>query len=65
MSDREIQLLVIGFQIGMTVMLLAQIVFSLLDDRRDRRAAQAALQRLDKWPATDGWRDALAIPEKQ
>ncbi|MFD9211618.1 hypothetical protein ACFVY9_00580 [Streptomyces sp. NPDC059544] len=47
MSEREIQLLAIGFQIGATAMLLLQILFSLVDDRRDRRATKAALAKLE------------------
>jgi len=47
MSDREIQLLVIGITIGVYVMLLVQITFGVLDDRRDRKAARTAQALLD------------------
>jgi len=46
MTDHEIQLLVIGIAIGVYVMLLVQITFGVLDDRRDRRAARAAEAQL-------------------
>lgn len=64
MTEREIQLLAIGFQIGATAMLLVQIVFNVIDNRRAERAAKVALARSAKWPATDGWREALTVPER-
>lgn len=47
MTDHDIQLLAIGVAIGMDLMLLLQIVFGILDDRRDRKAARAAQAMLD------------------
>ncbi|CAM5536260.1 hypothetical protein [Streptomyces canus] len=47
MTDHEIQLLTIGVAIGMYLMLLVQITFGILDDRRDRKAARAAQAQLD------------------
>jgi hypothetical protein len=47
MTDNEIQLLAIGAAIGMYAMLALQIVFGILDDRRDRKAARAAMAMLE------------------
>ncbi|MGW2044665.1 hypothetical protein ACWCPF_05710 [Streptomyces sp. NPDC001858] len=47
MTDHEIQLLAIGVAIGMDLMLLLQLAFGILDDRRDRKAARAAEAMLD------------------
>lgn len=47
MTDHEIQLLFIGVALGMDLMLLVQIGFGLLDDRRDRKVARAARARLN------------------
>ncbi|MFE9765091.1 hypothetical protein ACFYPC_11250 [Streptomyces sp. NPDC005808] len=46
MTDHEIQLLAVGIAIGMNFMLLVQIAFGILDDRRDRKVARAAQARL-------------------
>lgn len=42
MTDNDIQWLALGFTLGLYVMLLAQILGGLVDDRRDRKALQAA-----------------------
>jgi len=42
MSDHDIQLLVLGAASGMYFMLLLQILYGILDDRRDRKAGSAA-----------------------
>lgn len=42
MSDHELQLLSIGFTVGAYLMLLIQVAFRMLDDRRDRKAVRAA-----------------------
>ncbi|WP_438478986.1 hypothetical protein [Streptomyces asiaticus] len=42
MTDHDIQLLTLGFTIGMYVMLAVQILGGILDDRRDRKALQRA-----------------------
>jgi len=42
-TDHEIQLLALGMQI----MLLVQVAFGALDDRRDRKAARATVARLE------------------
>ncbi|MGW3651868.1 hypothetical protein [Streptomyces sp. NPDC000878] len=42
MSDHELQLLSIGFTVGAYFMLLTQVAFRMLDDRRDRKALRAA-----------------------
>lgn len=47
MSENEIQLLSIGMAAGMNLMLLLQIGFGILDDRRDRKVARAAQAQLD------------------
>lgn len=64
MTDHEIQLLVLGIQAGMLLMLLMQILFSLIDDRRDRGAVRGVRDLAAKYRATDGWRDALTAPER-
>lgn len=51
MSNHEIQLLALGVGLGMQLMLLVQIVFGVLDDRRARttlRAAEAQLEAARK-----------------
>ena len=47
MTDNEIQLLSVGFTVGAYFMVLVQVGFGLLDDRRDRKAARAAQAQLD------------------
>jgi hypothetical protein len=42
MSDHDIQLVALGIAAGMDLMLLVQMVFAILDDRRDRKAVRAA-----------------------
>ncbi|MGA6159617.1 hypothetical protein ACPEIC_40485 [Stenotrophomonas sp. NPDC087984] len=44
MTDHDIQLLTLGFTLGLYVMLAVQILGGILDDRRDRRALQAAVK---------------------
>lgn len=46
MSDHDIQLLAIGIATGLDLMLLIQILFAILDNRRDRKALRAAETRL-------------------
>jgi hypothetical protein len=46
MTDHDIQLLAYGCALGMYLMLLLQIVYAILDDRRDRKAARAAQAKL-------------------
>lgn len=46
MRDHDIQLLALGFAIGAHVMLLIQMFFGILDDRRDRKAIRAAQAKL-------------------
>ncbi|MGW3024809.1 hypothetical protein [Streptomyces sp. NPDC001221] len=46
MTDHEIQLLALGFGAGMDFMLLVQMAFAILDDRRDRKALRAAEAKL-------------------
>lgn len=41
MTDHEIQLLTLGVAIGMDLMLLIQIGFGILDDRRNRKTRRA------------------------
>lgn len=47
MTDHEISLLAIGATFGMYLMLAVQVAFGLLDDRRDRKAARAAMAMLE------------------
>ncbi|MEU8906530.1 hypothetical protein [Streptomyces mirabilis] len=47
MSDHDIQLLAVGAAGGMYVMLLVQIAFGVLDDRRDRKAVRTAEAQLE------------------
>ncbi|MER5209421.1 hypothetical protein ABT063_02175 [Streptomyces sp. NPDC002838] len=47
MSDHDIQLLALGVTLGMYLMLLVQVAFGVLDDRRDRKAARAAQAQLE------------------
>lgn len=46
MRDHDIQLLTVGVAAGMNLMQLVYMVFGLLDDRRDRKAARAAQAKL-------------------
>ena len=48
MRDHDIQLLALGVAIGADLMLLVQMFFGILDDRRERKAvreSRAALKR--------------------
>lgn len=47
MTDHEIQLLAIGATFGMYLMLAIHIAFGILDGRRDRKAARAAMAQLE------------------
>jgi len=47
MSDHDIQLLALGITAGMDLMLLIHVGFGILDDRRDRKTARAALAKLE------------------
>lgn len=47
MSDHDIQVLSIGFELGVYLVLLALLVGSVLDDRRGRKAAAAAQAKFD------------------
>lgn len=47
MSDHDIQLLALGVSVGMYIMLFAQIIGGIIDDRRDRKVARAAMAQLD------------------
>jgi len=42
MSDHDIQLVALGIAAGMDLMLLVQMVYAILDDRRDRKVLRAA-----------------------
>jgi multidrug resistance efflux pump len=46
MSDHDIQLLTVGVAVGMELMLLVQLLFAVLDDRRARKARLAAEAKL-------------------
>lgn len=46
MTEHEVQLLAIGCAIGMYLMLLLQILYGILDDRRDRKTRQADEEKL-------------------
>jgi len=46
MSDHDIQLVSLGIAAGMDLMLLIQMVFAILDDRRDRKTLRAAQAKL-------------------
>jgi hypothetical protein len=46
MSNHDIQLLALGASIGVYFMLLVQVVFGVLDDRRDRKTVRAAEAKL-------------------
>ncbi len=46
MTDYDIQLLAVGFTLGMYAMLLVQIAFGIRDARRDRKAERAAQAQL-------------------
>ena len=47
MNDHDIQLLALGVSLGMYIMLFAQIIGGILDDRRDRKAVRAAKAKLE------------------
>lgn len=46
MSDHDIQLVSLGIAAGMDLMLLVQMCFAILDDRRDRKVLRAAQGQL-------------------
>lgn len=47
MNDHDLQLLAIGASIGIYFMLLIQVIGGMLDDRRDRKVARAALAQIE------------------
>ncbi|MDX2538609.1 hypothetical protein [Streptomyces scabiei] len=47
MTDNELQLLCVGFTLGAYFMVLVQVGFGIRDDRRDRKAARAAMAQLE------------------
>ncbi|MFF0080242.1 hypothetical protein ACFYR1_11150 [Streptomyces canus] len=46
MTDHDIQVLCVGITAGADLMLLVQLFFARLDDRRDRKALLAAQAKL-------------------
>jgi hypothetical protein len=64
MSDHDIQLLVLGSAFGMYFMLLLQILYGILDDRRDRKAGSAALAAF-KRSAGDRYLSSLRLYQLQ
>ncbi|WP_406457066.1 hypothetical protein OH768_24820 [Streptomyces sp. NBC_01622] len=48
MSDHDVQLLAEGAAIGMYIMLILQLLYWNLDDRRDRKVERAARALLDE-----------------
>jgi hypothetical protein len=46
MTNHDIQLVALGIAAGMDLMLLVQMVFAILDDRRDRKVLRAAEAKL-------------------
>ncbi|MEU1908137.1 hypothetical protein [Streptomyces hygroscopicus] len=54
MTDNEIQWLTLGFTLGLYVMLLAQILGGMLDDRRDRKTLQRAEKGSELVPTLGG-----------
>lgn len=63
MTDTEIQMLAIGFNLGVLLMLAVHLIGRAFDDRREARADQAALNQARKSLATIDWRDALTARE--
>ncbi|MFM9593363.1 hypothetical protein ACKI1O_28745 [Streptomyces scabiei] len=47
MTENELQILCVGFTLGAYFMVLVQVGFGILDDRRDRKAARAAMAQLE------------------
>ncbi|MDX3559043.1 hypothetical protein PV729_46630 [Streptomyces europaeiscabiei] len=47
MTENELQILCVGFTVGAYFMVLVQVGFGFLDDRRDRMAARAIQAQLD------------------
>lgn len=47
MSDHDIQMIAIGFAIGVDLMLILQLVYRIRDDRRDRKVERAARALLE------------------
>jgi hypothetical protein len=46
MTDHDIQLVALGIATGMDLMLLVQMLFAILDHRRDRKVQRAAEAKL-------------------
>ncbi|MFD9225248.1 hypothetical protein ACFWDI_35790 [Streptomyces sp. NPDC060064] len=63
MSNHDIQLLCIGFNLGALFMLAVHLIGQARDAKRDRRTDQAALNQARKSLATSDWRDALTVRE--
>ncbi|MDT0568891.1 hypothetical protein RM704_15670 [Streptomyces sp. DSM 3412] len=47
MTENELQILCAGFTLGAYFMVLVQVGFGIRDDRRDRKAARAAMAQLE------------------
>ncbi|MFD9221478.1 hypothetical protein ACFWDI_16080 [Streptomyces sp. NPDC060064] len=64
MTDHETQLLALGANIGVAFTIAVHFVGQALDDRREARTDQAALNQARKSVATSDWRDALTVREQ-
>ncbi|MET9516413.1 hypothetical protein [Streptomyces sp. NPDC002994] len=64
MTENELLMLVLGTNLGVSLMLIGHFLGQYVDARRDLRAAEAVLARQAKRKATEDWRDALAVRER-
>jgi hypothetical protein len=64
MNHHDIELLTIGMAIGVYLMLALQIIYGILDDRRDRKAGSAAMAAV-KRSAGDRYLSSLRLYQLQ
>ncbi|MET9506895.1 hypothetical protein ABZX62_00155 [Streptomyces flavidovirens] len=64
MTENELLMLMLGTNLGVSLMLIVHFLGQYVDARRDLRAAEAVLARQAKRKATEDWRDALAVRER-
>lgn len=64
MTENELLMLMLGTNLGVSLMLIGHFLGQYVDARRDLCAAEAVLTRQAKRKATENWRDALTTRER-
>ncbi|NUL03575.1 hypothetical protein HRW07_10075 [Streptomyces lunaelactis] len=63
MTNHELQILALGTNLGVAFTLAVHFIGQAMDDRREARTDQAALNQARKFLATSDWREALTTRE--